>query len=370
MKSLKSKLPSFDVIFLMITGVIMFFGMATLYSASTVESLNNFGNTSYYIKHQFLYGGISGIVSLYVLSRIDYHFWKKLLPLMIIGSIILLVLVKIPALNFNSGGADRWLHLGPILFQPSEIAKLVIIFYIAAWVEKKGKDINNFYLGLLPSLIIISLFAGLILMQPDFGTMLVLISVAFIMLFMAGIDWKYIFWTTVSGVLILAAFVKFEPYRARRITAFFDPSVDPKGISYQINQALLAIGAGGWMGYGYGLSRQKYNYLPEAISDSVFAVLAEELGFLRVVIVLLLFVGLFLRGMYIAKKAPDTFGKMIAVGITSFITLQALINIGAIVGLLPLTGIPLPFFSYGSTSLFIILSSIGVLLNISRSVKE
>ena len=355
-----------DYWLLLITLTLLAFGLIVLYSASTVESYNNFGNTTHYIKHQLLFGGVLGLLGMYALAKIDYHIWRKLLPVLLCTSLFLLVLVKVPGFSYSTNGAARWLQFGPLTFQPSEIAKVVIIFYIAAWVDKKGRSLNDFYFGILPSLCIIALFALFILMQPDFGTMLVLLSISVIMLFVAGINWKYFLWTIVAGSLALWGFVKLEPYRARRLTSFFDPSIDPKGISYQINQALIAIGSGKWVGYGYGMSRQKYNYLPEAISDSVFAVLAEELGFLRVLIVLGLFIAFALRGLHVAKHAPDFFGKMTAVGIVSFITLQALINIGAMVKLLPLTGIPLPFFSYGSTSLFITLSAIGILLNISR----
>jgi cell division protein FtsW len=363
---MSKKTGKIDYWLLSITFALLIFGLVVLYSASTVQSYNNFGNTTYFIKHQLLYGGCLGVLGMLVLSQVDYHFWKKMVPAMLFISLFLLLLVKVPGLSFAANGASRWIHVGPILFQPSELAKLVIVFYIAAWADKKGRSFDDFYFGFLPSLFIVGLYAVLILIQPDFGTMLVLLSTAGILLFISGVNLKYFFWTIVSGVLGLLLFIKIEPYRARRITSFFDPSTDPQGISYQINQALIAIGSGKWVGYGYGMSRQKYNYLPEAISDSVFAVLAEELGFLRVLAVLGLFIAFVLRGFHIAKNAPDVFGKITGIGIVSFIAIQALINIGAMVNILPLTGIPLPFFSYGSTSLFILLCSIGVLLNISK----
>ncbi len=232
-------------------------------------------------------------------------------------------------------------------------------------MDKKRESLNDFITGLLPSLLIVGIFAGLILLQPDFGTMLVLVLVAFFMLFVAGIDWKYFFYGALSSLALLYLIIRIEPYRVRRLATFFNPSLDPKGISYQINQALLAVGSGGWFGFGYGLSRQKHSYLPEVINDSIFAVFSEELGFFRVLIALFLFVAFALRGFKIAKHAPDAFGRMVALGITSWITLQAVINIGAILNLLPLTGIPLPFFSYGSTAMIANLAAIGILLNIS-----
>ena len=367
MRKIKTPRKSFDIPFLLIVLALLAFGLTVLYSASTVQSYNIFGVTDYYIKHQLLYGAALGLLAMFACSKIDYHIWRKLLPFLLLLALLLLMLAKIPGFNFSSGGAARWIRLGPILFQPSELAKLAVIVYIAAWADKKGHDLNNFLFGLLPSLVIVGLFAALILIEPDFGTMMVLLSTAVILLFVAGINWRYFFWTIIVGALALFAFVKFEPYRARRLTTFLDPGSDAQGIGYQINQALLAIGSGSWFGYGYGLSRQKYNYLPQAMTDSVFAVLSEELGFFRELVVLGLFTALALRGFKIAKNAPDFFGKMLATGIVSVITLQALINIAAIIGLLPLTGIPLPFFSYGSTSLLVTLASLGIVLNISKS---
>lgn len=341
------------------------YGHAALYSASAVESFQNFGNTTYYIKHQIIYGVFFGLIGLYIFYKIDYHFWQKYLPLILISTLVLLLMVKFSSFGLGAGGARRWLYIAGLSFQPSELAKLAIIFYLASWVDKKRDSLHNFGFGILPSLIIIGLYAALILWQPDLGTMLILVLVAFGMLFASGIDLKYFFWTVVAGILTLFLFIRFEPYRAKRLTTFFNPSIDPKGISYHINQALLAIGSGKLFGYGYGLSRQKHNYLPEVMNDSIFAVVSEELGFFRVLIILFLFGFFIVQGMKVAKNAPDTFGKMVALGITLWIGLQAVINIAAMVNLLPLTGIPLPFFSYGSTALLINLASIGILLNIS-----
>jgi cell division protein FtsW len=215
-------------------------------------------------------------------------------------------------------------------------------------------------------LVIIALFALLIMWQPDLGTTVSLVLTALLMFFVGGIHLRYFFGITGVGFLALLVLIKLEPYRVRRITAFLNRSVDPQGIGYQINQALLAIGTGGWFGYGYGHSRQKYFYLPEAINDSIFAVMAEELGFVRVTAILILFAGLIFRGLRVSLRAPDTFGKMLALGIVGGLAINTVINLGAILGLLPLTGIPLPFFSYGSSALIVTLASMGILLNISR----
>ncbi len=323
--------------------LLLLYGLAALYSASTVQSYQNFGTTTYYIYHQVLYGGALGLLALLIFSKADYHIWQKYLPVLLIVSLLLLAMVKISAFGFSSGGAERWLHFGALSFQPSELAKLVIIFYIASWVDKKRRALNNFYFGLLPSLVIVALFAALILWQPDLGTMLVLVGVALGMLFEAGVDFKIFFGIVLAGLLLLFVFVRLEPYRAQRLTSFFNPSVDKQNASYQINQSLLAIGSGEVWGYGYGLSRQKHNYLPEAMNDSIFAVTSEELGFARVIFILGLFGLLAVQGFLVSRRAPDMFGKLAAGGITLWIILQAVVNIGAMVGLLPLTGIPLPF---------------------------
>ncbi len=344
-------------------------GLAVLYSASTVVSYNNFGNTSYYFIHQLLYGALIGCVCLFVCSRIDYHLWQKFIPLALFVSLVLLILVKVPGLGVSANGATRWIHIGFVTFQPAELAKFAIILYTAGWVAKQHAKLKDFYYGIFPALIIIALFALLILWQPDLGTMLSMVLTALVMLFVAGVDFRYFAWVGGFGIAALAVLIKLEPYRARRITTFLNPSFDPQGIGYQINQALIAIGSGGLWGYGYGLSRQKHNYLPESIGDSIFAVMAEELGMIRVSLILSLFVILTIRGLQISMKAPDLFGKILGIGLVSTITVQVCINIAAITGLLPLTGIPLPFFSYGSTAMIVMLAEIGILLNISRQAK-
>lgn len=358
-----------DSILLIIVGLLLATGLLVLYSASTVQSFKDFGNTTHYIMHQLLYGGLVGVVGLYICARLDYRIWGKLVPVALLVAAILLVLVKVPGIGFSANGATRWIHLGPIVFQPGEMAKAALLFYIAGWVSKRQHSMNDFVYGILPTLFITGLFALLILWQPDVGTMLVLLSTTMIMLFLGGLRIQHFTALLVSGIAALFLIIKIEPYRAHRLLTFLDSSHDPLGLGYQINQALLAIGAGGFFGYGYGLSRQKHNYLPETLGDSIFAVAAEELGFVRILFILALFIAFMLRGIYIASRAPDSFGRMLALGITISITVQALINMGAILGILPLTGIPLPFFSYGSTALIINLCEIGILLNISRQIQ-
>lgn len=367
--STKSK-SKIDYPLLLIILSLLAYGFIALYSASTVESYKNFGNTTYYIFRQILYGGGMGLVLMWLFARIDYHKWRKLLPIMLGATLLLLALVKAPGLGFSAGGATRWIHIGPVFFQPSEFAKLVVILYLAAWSAKSGKQINeSFVFHTLPALVVVGLLAGLILWQPDFGTMGVIIATAVVILFASGVSLKRFMTMLLGAGIVLFLLIKFEPYRYQRLLTLLNPTADPQGAGYQLNQALLAIGAGGLWGYGYGLSRQKYNYLPEPMTDSIFAIAAEELGFVRVTILLLLFVLLLFRSLRVARQAPDAFGKIIALGIAIWISLQAAINIGSMLGLLPLTGVPLPFFSYGSSSLVITLAAMGILLNISRQAR-
>lgn len=311
-------------------------------------------------------GAIPGLLFMFALSRFDYHKLQKFAPLMVLAGIVLLVAVLIPGIGFKVGGARRWINFGSFLFQPTEFIKLAIILYLASWFDKRQHHVQDLYYGYLPSLAIVGVVAGLIIMEPDIGTMLVLASIAATMFFIGGVRMRYIYATAASALLVLWILIKAAPYRAQRFLAFMDPSVDARGISYQINQALIAIGSGGFWGEGFGQSRQKFSYLPEPIGDSIFAIVSEELGFIRACVILILFLFLAYRGYKIARNAPDIFGKLVAAGITSWLVLQAMINIGGITALIPLTGIPLTFISYGSTSLAISLASVGILLNISR----
>ena len=359
---------SVDYLFLGLLGSLLVVGLIMLWSASTVESQQNFGNTSYYFTHQLMYGVGIGLLGMYILSRIDYHVWKKFIPYALIGTLIALLLVKVPGIGFGANGATRWIDIGPLFFQPAEAAKLALVMYLAGWMSERGHQ-KGFLQSVFPPVLVIGLYCLLILWQPDLGTMISLTLTAAIMLFVGGIQLRYFAWLTAAGTAIMLILIKLEPYRVKRITAFLNRSVDPLGIGYQINQALIGIGSGGWFGYGYGHSRQKYSYLPEAINDSIFAVMAEELGFIRVLIILLIFVWFIVRGIQISHRAPDLFGKMLTVGIIGGIAAAVVVNISAITGLLPLTGIPLPFFSYGSSAMIMTLAGCGILLNISRQAK-
>jgi len=359
-------LPKVDTYLLWIVLILLAIGLLVLSSASSVLSYQRFGNNYYYFFRQLMFGAVPGLIMMYVFSRINYHFWQKIAPLLVILGIGMLVAVLIPKIGFAVGGARRWINFGSFLFQPAEFVKLAMILYLASWYDKRQHHMHDLYYGFLPSLAIVGLVAGLIILEPDIGTMLVLASIGAVMFFIGGVRLRYIFSTAASALLVLWILIKAAPYRASRFLSFLDPTADAKGISYQINQALLAIGSGGWWGRGFGQSVQKHSYLPEPIGDSIFAIMAEELGFIRVCFVLGLFLLFAWRGFKISRAAPDTFGKLVAAGITSWLVLQALINIGGITAIIPLTGIPLTFISYGSTAMAISLAAIGILLNISR----
>ncbi len=362
----KNILPPVDRYLLWTVLLILAAGLLSISSASAVLSFQRYGNNYYYLLRQVAFGAVPGLIFMYLFSRMDYHKWQRLAPLMVFAGIGMLIAVLIPGIGFEVGGASRWINFGSFLFQPAEFVKLAMILYLASWYDKRQHHVDDLYYGFLPSLAIAGVVAGLIILEPDIGTMLVLASIAATMFFVGGVKLRYIAATAATGLVVLWILVKAAPYRAQRFLAFMDPSVDARGISYQINQALLAIGSGGLWGVGFGRSVQKYSYLPEPMGDSIFAIMSEELGFFRVSIVLLAFLFLAWRGVKIARTAPDTFGRLIAAGITSWVVLQAAINIGGITGMIPLTGIPLTFISYGSTSLAISLAAIGILLNISR----
>lgn len=362
----RSVLPNVDRVLLWTTLVLVVIGLFALSTASSVLAYQRYDNNYYFFLRQLMFGVAPGLVLMYLFSRFDYHKLQNLAPLFVLVGLGMLVAVLIPGIGFEVGGARRWINFGAFLFQPAEFVKLALVIYLASWYDKRQHHVHDLYYGYLPVLAIVGLTAGLITLQPDIGTMLILASIAGVMLFVGGARWKYLLSTAGVGLLVMWLLVKAAPYRANRFLAFFDPSVDTQGISYQINQALIAIGSGGWWGVGFGQSRQKYSYLPEPMGDSIFAIMSEELGFVRILLVLAIFALFAFRGFKVARMTTDTFGKLVAGGITAWIVIQSFINIGAITGLMPLTGVPLPFISYGSTSLAITLAAVGILLNISR----
>jgi cell division protein FtsW len=361
---------NYDKILLAAVISLSIFGLIIISSASVVMSYNNFGYNHYYFSHQFIYGFLPGIALLFLLQKTDYKIFKKYALLFLILTIILLLIVFIPGLGFGLKGANRWISIFGISFQPSEFIKLTFIIYLAAWLEggkKSAKDFSNLF---IPFLSMVFIVAIPLMLQPDVGTLSVIILTAVIMYFVSGAKISNIFALGIIGFAGLFLLVKIAPYRMNRFTVFLHPEIDPQGIGYQINQALLAIGSGGIFGLGFGHSRQKFNYLPEPIGDSIFAVTGEELGIIGLGILITLFLLFALKGFKVASNAPDYFGKFVAIGITSWIVFQALVNMAAITSLIPLTGIPLPFISYGGSALITSLAGVGILLNISKQGKN
>lgn len=345
--------------------LLMVVGLIAVSSASAVLSFERFGHNNYYLFRQLIFVGI-GLGGMILVSKVDFPVWERFATPIFLGSLLLLALVLIPGISFQKGQTRSWFVLGPFLLQPAEFFKLAVVIYLSAWFAKKKDAEQNFWFGLVPPLLAVGSGLGLIMLQPDLGTALMIAITSGAIMFAVGTPLRYLVSFGTAAVAGVWLAVKAAPYRAARIITFLDPSLDPLGIGYHINQALLAIGSGGFWGYGLGESRQKHNYLPEAIGDSIFAVMAEELGFLRISMVILLFAAFGLVGFWIAKQAPDRFSKAMAVGITSWIIFQALINIAAISGSAPLTGITLPFISYGGSSMLALALACGILLNISK----
>lgn len=358
-----------DYVFLIILGILVLLGLAVLASASMALGQKNFGDTYYYFKHQLLYGLSAGIAGFLFFSRVRYQNWRRWGLWLMLASIVLLFIVFVPKFSFGYGGASRWLKLGPLTLQPAEMLKLTFILYLAGWFESRKRYIADFKEGLIPFLLVLGLVGALLLAQPATGTFGIIVGIAAAMFFAAGSRVSHLVLTTSLALLIVLILIQASPYRLARFTTFLSPEKDPLGSSYQINQALIAIGSGGLWGKGFGYSLQKYNYLPEPIGDSIFAIYGEETGFVGVSVLIALFVLLAVRGFRIAARAPDLFGQLVAAGVTSWIIVQAFINMAAISGLIPLTGVPLPFVSYGGSNLAAILCGCGILVNISKQRK-
>ncbi|MDO8523585.1 MAG: putative lipid II flippase FtsW [bacterium] len=360
------RIRDYDQIFFMLTSAIIIFGLFILASASLFVSADRFGQSYYYLFHQIIFGLVPGLILFYLALRIPYKYLRSYaLPLLLVG-IFMMFLVFVPKIGVYHGGAQRWIALGSITFQPSEFLKFAFIVYLSAWFETKTKELKSFKFGLLPFAIMTGFIASFLVMQPDIGTLGVLIVSIFALYFLSGGAMKQLGVLAGVGAVILALLILIEPYRMERLTTFLSPETNIQGSGYQINQALIATGSGGLFGRGFGMSRQKFSYLPEPIGDSIFAIFAEEMGFLGSIALLTLFLLFFVRGIKITKTAPDSFGKYLGAGLLFLIVFQAIINISAIIGLMPLTGIPLSFVSYGGSAMMITLMEVGVIFNISK----
>ena len=343
-------------------------GLNMVYSASYVIAHNDptYGSDSYFVIQQGE-RAVAGLVLLLVFQSLDYHLLRRLSVPFLVIVVALLVAVLATHLSHSAYGAQRWLKLGPLpTLEPSELAKLALILYYADWLSRRREVIRDFASGTLPFGIITSGVCAMVVLQPDLGTAVIIAAIALSLYFVAGADVRHLAFGLAAGVVVFSLVVLGAGYRSQRITAFLDASKDPLGVGWNITQAQIALGSGGLFGLGLGASRQKFYYLPNAHTDAIFAVIGEELGYIGTVAVVALFVVLAFRGCRIAMQAPDAYGSLLATGITFSIVIQAFINIGVITATIPFTGVPLPFVSYGGSSLIESLISMGILLNISR----
>jgi cell division protein FtsW len=347
--------------------ILLVFGLVMLSSAGIVDGQRKFNSGSYYVWHQLLYGALPGLVLFFALSRIRFKKWRHLALILLVLAIVATALVFVPGIGYKFNGAYRWIRFGPLSLQPAEPLKLALIIYLAAWFAKRERrsDSSLGWFGLVPLFVVVAVITGLLIKQPDLGTLGILIIISGSMFFLSGASLKRVVITGSAIVAMLLVLAVVEPYRFERIRTFLDPTTDRQGAAYHINQALISIGSGGIFGLGYGQSRQKFSFLPEPVGDSIFAIVVEELGLIGGLAVLALFIFLLFILINIARRTEDAFGRLFVLGMAVWIVSQAFINIAAISGLIPLTGVPLPFISYGSSSLVSILAGLGIVRNIS-----
>ena len=358
-------MKKFDLLLFITIITISLFGIIMIYSASYIWAEYKFNDPFKFVKHQGLFF-IIGIIMMLITSKIPYKVYFEKANTLLLISIILLILVIIPGIGTVRNGSRSWFGIGSFGIQPSEFAKLTLIIFTSKYLKKNEKNLKYIKKGVLPNLGIVILVFGLIMLQPDFGTgMIILVSIIGL-LFVSGVDFKFFIRLGLIGVVGIVLLIAIAPYRLERILSFLNPWSDPLGSGFQIIQSLYAIGPGGLFGQGFMNSRQKHFYLPEPQTDFIFSIISEEFGFLGILIVATLFTIIIFKGFKIAQNSGDKFAKFLAFGITFGLAFQAILNLMVVVGLIPVTGVTLPFLSYGGSSLLITLISMGVLLNISR----
>ena len=369
-----------DYFLFLLVSLIVGFSIIFLACLSAPGSLQRFGNTYYYLVHELLFGLLPAIVLAFVGYKVPMSFWKKWAPLMVFLNIIALFLVFIPHIGTKAGGASRWLGVGSLTLQPSEFLKITAILYLSAWIASKlaesntsdwktnaKKSYHNIIYILVPFLVFLGVISIGLYLQKDASTMGIITLTLLALYFSARTPLWHTLLIVVAGISVLLVMVKFESYRLDRWLIFLHPDADPLGKGFQLRQSLLSLGSGGFFGKGLGLSTEKFGFLPQAMSDSIFAIIGEELGFIGILALIAFFILLFWIGLQIAKNSHDRFSKMVAVGIVTWICLQAFVNMASVAGIFPLAGIPLPFFSYGGSHMAVELFGIGLLLNISKN---
>ncbi|MBU1999175.1 MAG: putative lipid II flippase FtsW [Candidatus Omnitrophica bacterium] len=348
------------------TIILICIGIIMIFSASRIYAWERYSDPSFFLKRHLAFVGV-GLISTLLVMFFDYRKLKKIAKPLMLVSLVLLVLVLIPGLGREVGGARRWFRFKFLSFQPSELANIAIIIYVADFISRKYDSVRSSWQGFLPVLLVLGFTLLLIIMQPDLGTSIAMFSVIFIMLFISGVRPAYLLTIILSAIPFLYILIFSVPYRKRRILAFLNPWADPQGIGFQIIQSQLALGSGGLWGMGLGHSRQKLFYLPAAHTDFIFSIIGEELGLLGTIAVIFLFL-LFIRfSLKIIKNTNDKFGYLLGLGLVLMLCFKALVNIGVSCGILPTKGLPLPFISYGGSSFIFDLLSVGILQNIART---
>ena len=355
---------SYDLGLLLITLALMGIGLVMLYSSSSIMAQQRFGDSMYFVKKQIFFAMI-GIAVLILSKNLPYVVYRRLVYVILAISLLSLIIVLLPQIGHRVGGARRWLRFGPLSIQPAEFAKLALIIYISYSLAKKKERVQEFTVGYVPHLLVTAAFVGLVILQPDLGTAVTFSILVFLLLFIAGVRLRYLLATGLALAPLLALAIAQTSYRWERLLAFLNPWRDPSDTSFQLLHSLLALGSGGPFGVGLGSGQQKLFYLPEPHTDFILAVIGEETGIVGVSIVLLLYALLVYKGVKVALRAPDRYGTYLAFGLTLVIGLQALINSAVVMGLLPTKGLPLPFISYGGSSLLTNLAAMGILMNIS-----
>ncbi|SHJ56446.1 putative lipid II flippase FtsW [Tepidibacter formicigenes] len=363
----KKREKHFDPYIFYTTLTLVIIGIVMVFSSSYVQAKFKMDDAYYFLKRNIIYASM-GFFAMMFVSKINYKRLEKFIP--VIGGVTALLLVAVlTPLGISFNGAKRWLGVGGLTIMPSEIAKFASIIIVAKVIENKKDKISSLVQGILPPLLISGLFFILIVLQPDLSTGGTIMMTTFVMLFVAGMDLKYVYSMIGAGFGLLGIMIAIAPYRLKRLTSFLDPFKDPLGDGYQVIQSLYALGSGGLFGLGLGRSRQKFFYIPEPQNDFIFAIIGEELGYIGCIFLLLLFLFLIYRCIRVAINCPDTFSCMLVTGITAQIGIQVMINIAVATSSMPVTGMPLPFISYGGSSLIIFMAAIGLILNISRHVK-
>jgi cell division protein FtsW len=352
-----------DYILLLLTAALTIVGLVAVWSASFVIGLAQYGNPYHFIYTQIVWC-VFGLALMVAASRTNYELYRRHAVTLMVGTLIVLIAVLVAGNSVN--GARRWIGVGPLSFQPAEYAKLTVTLYLAAWLVSKGDSIRSFENGLAPFVIIIAMVGVLIMLQPSLGTTLIIFAITVTMFFVAGASFKQMAALAAAGLLAVVVLATVAGYRLDRVTTFLSPQDDPSGKGFQTQQALVALGNGGVQGLGLGASRGKFFYIPESHTDGVYAIIGEESGLVGTTVVLFFYVALMIRGFTIARRCQDEFGMLVATGITTWLAIQALLNMAGITSMAPLTGVPLPFLSYGGNALASTLLAMGVLMSISR----